>query len=102
MRDVSLFAYDAAPPVELTVLAERAHDGARVQDVAFPSPLGGRVSATLIVPAAPPIRAGLIFGHWGQGDREEFMEEAVVLTRLGVVALCLDASFRRPPEYAPA
>ena len=43
----------------------------------------------------------MIFGHWGQGNREEFADEAILLTRLGFVSLCLDAPYRRPAEYEP-
>lgn len=48
-----------------------------------------------------PPQAGLIFGHWGEGNRAEFVDEAIVLTRLGFVSLCLDAPVRRPAEYEP-
>jgi cephalosporin-C deacetylase-like acetyl esterase len=74
-------------------------DGERIQDVSFKSPLRGKVSAYLVVPSEPQPRAGLIFGHWGEGDRGEFADEAVVLAHPGFVSLCLDASFRRPVEY---
>src|SRR5262249_27840824 len=58
-------------------------------------------TAYLISPTSAPVSAGLLFGHWGEGNREEFVEEALILARLGVVSLCLDAPFRRPPEYVP-
>jgi dienelactone hydrolase len=98
---MSTFAYNAEAPVEFAVLSERVKDGVLIQDVSFKSPLRGRVSAYLIGPPEPRSRAGLIFGHWGEGDRGEFVDEAVVLARLGFVSLCLDASFRRPVEYEP-
>jgi dienelactone hydrolase len=101
MVDLSTFEYDREAPVDLTVLSERVREGARIQDVSFKSPLSGKVSAYLIVPAEPKGYAGLILGHWGEGDRGEFVDEAVVLTGLGFVSLCLDASFRRPIEYEP-
>ena len=96
MLDPSAFRYDQKASVAFTVLSERAQDGATIQDVSYASPLGGKVSAYLIVSSAPKPQAGLIFGHWGEGNREEFVEEAVILARLGFVSLCLDASFRRP------
>src|SRR4051794_13502666 len=101
MLDLSTFAYNSEAPFELTVLSEQGKDGARIQDVSFKSPLSGKVSAYLIIPPEPQPRAGLIFGHWGEGDRGEFVDEAVVLAHLGFVSLCLDASFRRPGEYEP-
>jgi dienelactone hydrolase len=101
MLDPSSFAYDRQAPLALEVLAERAQDGALVRDIAYASPRGGKVSAYLILPAQQPARAGLIFGHWGEGNRGEFVDEAVVLTRPGFVSLCLDAPWRRPAEYEP-
>jgi cephalosporin-C deacetylase-like acetyl esterase len=101
MLDPSTFAYDAQAPLEFTMLSERMKDGVRLCDVSFKSPLSGKVSAYLIVPQFPVPQAGLIFGHWGEGNREEFVEEAVVLARLGFISLCLDASFRRPAAYEP-
>jgi hypothetical protein len=63
MLDASTFAYNAAAPLDLTVVSERIHDGARIQDISFRSPLSGKVSAYLIHPPTPQSRAGLIFGH---------------------------------------
>jgi cephalosporin-C deacetylase-like acetyl esterase len=101
MLDVSTFAYNSEAPFELNILSDRGKDGESIQDVSFKSPLRGKVSAYLIIPPDPQPQAGLIFGHWGEGDRGEFVDEAVVLARLGFVSLCLDASFRRPGEYEP-
>jgi cephalosporin-C deacetylase-like acetyl esterase len=75
--------------------------GKPVEDISFKSPLRGRVSAFLVITGETQARAGLIFGHWGEGDREEFVDEAVVLAHLGFVSLCLDAPFRRPLEFEP-
>jgi cephalosporin-C deacetylase-like acetyl esterase len=100
MLDASTFAYDAATPLDLSIMSERLHNGARIQDIAYKSLLSGKVSAYLVLPPTQP-KAGLIFGHWGEGDRSEFVDEAVALTRLDVVSLCLDASFRRPAVYEP-
>jgi fermentation-respiration switch protein FrsA (DUF1100 family) len=101
MLDASTFAYNSEAPLGLTVLSERVQDDARIQDISFKSPLSGKVSAYLIGPPTPRPQAGLIFGHWGEGDRGEFVDEAVALARLGVVSLCLDASFRRSAAYEP-
>src|SRR5690242_19132592 len=101
MLDRSTFAYDPGASIEFTVLSEHMRGDVRIQDISFKSPLSGKVSAYLIIPAEREVLAGLIFGHWGEGDRREFIDEAAVLARLGIVSLCLDASFRRPAEYEP-
>jgi len=99
--DPSAFLYNQKESVVLTVHSERVQDDTTIQDVAYASPLGGLVSGYLIVSPKSRPQAGLIFGHWGEGNREEFVDEAVILARLGFVSFCLDASFRRPVEYEP-
>ncbi|HEY6408006.1 MAG TPA: hypothetical protein VIY29_11110, partial [Ktedonobacteraceae bacterium] len=101
MLDPSSFAYDQQAPFSLEVLADRVQNGAIVRDITYASPRGGKVPAYLIYPSQQPPQAGLIFGHWGEGNRVEFVDEALVLTRLGFVSLCLAAPVRRPAEYEP-
>jgi hypothetical protein len=101
MLDQSYFAYDQNAPLVLTILTERTHNNATIQDIIYASPKGGKVSGYLIFSSKQAPAAGLIFGHWGQGNRDEFVDEAILLTRLGFVSLCLDAPFRRPAEYEP-
>jgi hypothetical protein len=101
MLDPSTFAYNPEAPLDLNVLSERMKNGVSIRDISYVSPHGGKVSGYLIVPPQSRSLAGLIFGHWGEGNREEFVDEAVILARLGFVSLCLDAPFRRPEEYQP-
>jgi cephalosporin-C deacetylase-like acetyl esterase len=99
MLDPSSFAYAQQAPLALEIVAERVQNGALVRDITYGSPHGGKVPAYLILPAQQTPQAGLIFGHWGEGDRTEFVDEAIVLTRLGFVSLCLDAPGRRTAEF---
>lgn len=101
MLDPSTFAYDQRAPLALAVLSEREQDGALVRDITYASPHGGKVPAYLIAPSERQPQAGLIFGHWGEGNREEFVREAAVLARLGFVSLCLDAPHVRADGYEP-
>jgi dienelactone hydrolase len=71
-------------------------DGATVHDVSYASPKGGRVPGYLVVPPGPGPFAGVVFVHWGQGDRTEFLSEAVGLAKAGVVSLMIDAPYHRP------
>ncbi len=96
MFDPSLFAYDRQAPLNLSLLAEREQDDALVQDIIYASPHGGSVPAYLVLPREKSPQAGLVFGHWGEGNREEFVPEAAVLARLGFASLCLDSPYRRP------
>jgi dienelactone hydrolase len=101
MADTTRFTYNASAPLEITIHARQPRETALIEDLTYASPLGGQVRAYLITPADSGFSgrsAGLVFVHWGQGDREEFVEEALLLARTGVVSLCLDAPFRRPAE----
>lgn len=98
MPDVSLFQYDENAPLDVLVLAEHVFGGAIVRDITYVSPRGGQAPAYLILPSHSAPQAGVIFGHWGEGNREEFVDEAVILAALGFASLCLDAPFLRPQE----
>jgi dienelactone hydrolase len=102
MPNSSLFQYDANTPLELRVLTEHASGGAVIRDITYASPRGGQVPAYLILPSHSAPQAGVIFGHWGEGNREEFVDEAVILAELGFASLCLDAPFLRPQEREPS
>ena len=93
------FDYDARAPlaVETRLLYER--DGAKVHDVSYASPLGGRVTAFLVTPTGPPPHCGLVFGHWGPGDRTEFLPEAKLYARAGAVSLLVDYPWARPAPW---
>lgn len=101
MLDPSIFQYDQKAPLAFTVLSEHTQDHAIIQDISYASPVGGKVAAYLIGPSESKPAAGLIFGHWGEGDREEFVDEAVILARSGFISLCLNAPYRRPEDYEP-
>ena len=95
-----LYEYDKSLPLkaEQTVLYEL--DGARVYDVTYDSPRGGRVTAYLVTPASgtQPC-AGIVFGHWGAGTRTEFLPEATLYARTGAVSLLVDNPWVRPSPW---
>jgi dienelactone hydrolase len=99
MSDLTLFQYDANTPLEFVVLADRASGGAVIRDITYASPRGGKVPAYLITPSQSAPQAGVIFGSWGEGNREEFVDEAVILTAAGFASLCPDAPFIRPQDH---
>ncbi len=91
-----IFGYDAKAPLDFQERAAEMVRGAKVLDVSYASPKGGRVPAYLVVPPGKGPFAALVFVHWGQGDRTEFLAEAVMLAEAGAESLLIDAPYNRP------
>jgi len=100
----ALLGYDAKAPLDVQEARREARGRARVLDVSFASPLGGRAPAFVVEPAARGRgqRAGVVFLHHGQGDRATFLDEGAALAERGVVSVLLEAPQNREgPLPAP-
>jgi cephalosporin-C deacetylase-like acetyl esterase len=95
------FAYDATAPLDLQERSSETVDGVEVHDLTYASPMGGRVPAYLLVPPGTGRRAGLLFMHWGQGNRSEFLAEGVAAARAGAICLLIDAPYHRDEFQGP-
>jgi hypothetical protein len=94
-----LFGYDSRQPLEtkLTLLYERK--GVRTYDLLYASPKGGMVTGYLVAPSGKGPFAGIVFGHWGPGDRTEFLPEASVYAAAGAVSVLIDYPWNRPAPW---
>ena len=90
------FTYDDKAPLDFRDAGQEAVEGATVHDISYASPKGGRVPGYLVVPPGSGPFAGIVYVHWGQGDRTEFLSEALLLAKSGVESLTIDAPFNRP------
>ncbi len=103
------FDYDRNALLNIREEHKEERDGATVIELTYDSPRGGRVPATLVLPPGKGPFAGILFGHWMMprsplANRKEFLEEALLLARSGVVSLLTDAPVVRPgflPEKDP-
>jgi dienelactone hydrolase len=92
-----LFAYDASAPLGVRESGTSTIAGARVVELTYASPKGGRVPATLVLPEAEGRHPAVVFAHGGgNARRTDFQDEAVDLARAGVASLLVDAPFNRP------
>ncbi|GER90286.1 hypothetical protein KDW_44480 [Dictyobacter vulcani] len=98
MLDPTFFVYDNESTPDIQLVSQRRRGNVTVKDILYTSPQGGYVPAYLLVPFGDGPFAGLIFVHWGQGDRTEFLEEAITLAEIGILSLCIDAPFLRPAK----
>ena len=91
-----VFAYDRNAPLGFQEKSAENVDGIKVEDVSYASPKGGQVPGYLVVPPGKGRFAGIVFVHWGQGERSEFLAEAVMLSKAGAESLLIDAPYNRP------
>ncbi len=94
-----MFDYDAKAALDIQEVGVEKRDGVIVKDITYVSPKGGRVPAFLIRPAREGKFPAILFGHWGPGNRHEFVAEATLYAQAGVVALMIDYPWVRPREW---
>jgi cephalosporin-C deacetylase-like acetyl esterase len=92
------FSYESNK-VKLQVVAEQNVDQIKIVEITYESPKGGRVPAYLVRPAGKRPFAGILYQHWGNGEKTEFIAEAIILAKAGSVSLLVDAPFVRPKEW---
>lgn len=97
--------YDERTPLDIKQNGVQVKDGIKISDISYASPVGSRgasvgpnggiVTAYLILPPGPGPFPAVIYGHWcmpgsDKKNRTEFLDEALVLARSGVVSLLPD------------
>jgi dienelactone hydrolase len=96
-----LFDYDAHQSLDLHDKIVKDFDCGAIHDITYASPSGGLVSAYQIVPKGKGPFAAVVFGHWGNGTRGEFIPEAKAYACAGVVSLLPDYRWdRAQPWYS--
>lgn len=95
-RDLSAqFEYDSAQPFDVTCEQLTPRVDASVRGCRFTGPRGGVLSFILVTPTATkPPYAGVIFQHGGGQSMFDYLSEALVLARVGVVSIIPDAPAR--------
>ncbi len=103
--------YDRNAPFAIQEAGVQDRGGIKVHDISYAVPTGdraaslgpngGRVTAYLIVPPGKGPFPAVIYGHWCMPgseklNRTEFLDEAVVLARSGVIALLPDHVIAHP------
>ena len=96
-----LYDYDSHQPLDTHDKSLKEFQCGVIHDITYASPSGGLVSAYEVVPKSKGPYAAVIFGHWGNGTRGEFIPEAKAFACAGVVSLLPDYRWERPrPWYS--
>jgi len=94
-----VFDYEAKQSLDIhDKIIEESSDGT-LHDITYLSPKGGPVAAYLIVPKGEGPFAAVLFGHWGNGTRAEFIPEAKVYAKAGAISLIPDYPWDRPQPW---
>lgn len=93
-----LFAYDRSSAFDLAEVSTKEQDGVTIRDINYAArnPQRGRIKAFLIRPIGKGPFAGVLFFHWlgtPNGDRTQFLDEAVALAKRGAVSLLIQGYF---------
>lgn len=94
-----IFDYDQKAALDVREVGVINRNGVSIHDITYASPKSGRITAYLVVPAERRRFAGIVFGHWGYGTRTEFLPEAMLYARAGVVSLLVDDLNVRPAPW---
>lgn len=98
-----IFAYDATKPLNLAIgKSETPSAGATVSEISYNSGKGGCVPGYLVVPSGKGPFAAIVYMHWGQGNKSEFLSEAVEMAQRGAIGIMIDAPYWRPDVPPPA
>ena len=89
------FDYDVRQPFDTTCEPVGARTDAMIEGCGFTGPKGGRLNFIKVSPknAKPPF-AGVIFQHGGGQSMTNYLSEAFILARVGVVSIVADAPAR--------
>jgi cephalosporin-C deacetylase-like acetyl esterase len=93
------FDYDSKQPLDIHDKVIGQFDGGTLHDITYASPKGGPVDAYLVVPTGKGPFAAILFGHWGNGTRAEFIPEAKIYARAGAISLIPDYPWDRPAPW---
>lgn len=93
-----LFAYDRSSSFDLKEVSTKEQEGVTIKDINYAArnPQRGRIKAFLITPQGKGPFAGVLFFHWlgnPNGDRTQFVDEAVALAKQGTVSLLIQGYF---------
>lgn len=92
------FAYKKSAAFDLKEESAKTEDGVVVRDVNYAAHTAGRgrIKAYIVTPTVKGAFAGVLFFHWlgePNGDRSEFLSEAVNLAKRGTVSLLIQGYF---------
>jgi len=97
---VALFDYDAKASLDIQEMSVAEEKNAKIHEISYASPHGGRVPAYLVVPNGKGPFPAIIFMHSDLAidAKKQFLNEAIEFAGMGVESLMIDAPNCRNPN----
>jgi dienelactone hydrolase len=92
---VAVFDYDKNKPLNLKIEKAENIENVQVNDISYDSPKIGRVPGYLVIPSGKGPFGGIVYMHWGQGNKSEWLAEGVEMAKRGAVCVMIDAPYWR-------
>lgn len=96
------FNYDPTQPLGIEERLTQIKDEVSLLDLSYTSPTLGKLKAYWVSPFAKEPSASVLFVHPGPGNRDSFLEEAILLARRGMASLLIEAPWSEPEVWGPA
>jgi dienelactone hydrolase len=96
-----VFSYDASKPLAVRQGSVEEVGMIHVAEISYDSAKTGRVPGYLVLPPGKGPFAALVYMHWGQGNKSEWLAEGVEMAKRGAVSLMIDAPYLRPNAAPP-
>ena len=93
---IDLYHYDKSLPLGIDSALLHEDPDYRVFEITYESPVDGKVTAYQTEPSNQGKYPAIVFGHWGYGDKTEFLSEAILYAQAGTISLLVDCPWVRP------
>jgi len=94
-----IFDYNSQTPLDIQEVSVTDKDNIKVHDISYAGVKYYRITAYLVVPQGQGPFAGVVFLHWGFGDRSQFLNEAMLLTKAGILSLLINIPVGSKSDY---
>jgi dienelactone hydrolase len=92
---VHLFDYDALAPLDVEETGVRNEGSVSVHALTYASPRGGKVPATLVLPAGKGPFPAVLYMHGVGSPPDQFLNEAIAMAQKGLAGLLIAAPYTR-------
>ncbi len=99
LQSMTLFDYNPQTPLDIQEISVTDKANVKIHDISYTGVNGKRIKAFLVVPQGQGPFAGVVFLHWGMGDRSQFLGESMLFAKKGILSLLIEIPFNGKEDY---